>query len=79
LAIAVIGLLVRANICAVVKKYATNFTGKQVYYKYHKLKGEWKVILKSKSAIGASFDDEQKKIFHDKIEVVRMKAVSIYT
>ncbi|TVU30412.1 hypothetical protein EJB05_22034, partial [Eragrostis curvula] len=56
------------------QKYATNFTGKQVYYKYHKLKGEWKVILKAKSANGASFDDQQKKIIYDKIEVVKMKA-----
>lgn len=60
------------------QKYATNFTAKQVYYKYHKLKGEWKVILKAKSASGASFDEEQKKIIHDKIEVVKMRAVSIY-
>ncbi|WVZ93986.1 hypothetical protein U9M48_039931 [Paspalum notatum var. saurae] len=50
------------------EKYGTHFTGKQVYYKYHKLKGEWKVILKAKSASGASFDDVQKKIIYDEIE-----------
>lgn len=56
------------------QKYETNFTWKQVYYKYHKLKGEWKVILEAKSASGASFDDVQKKIIYDEIEVVKMKA-----
>ncbi|WVZ91180.1 hypothetical protein U9M48_037384 [Paspalum notatum var. saurae] len=55
------------------QKYGTNFTWKQVYYKYHKLKGEWKVILEAKSASGASFDDVQKMIIYDEIEVVRMK------
>ncbi|KAJ1259313.1 hypothetical protein BS78_10G144200 [Paspalum vaginatum] len=45
------------------EKYGTHFTGKQVYYKYHKLKGEWKAILEAKTASGASFD-----------EVVKMKA-----
>ncbi|WVZ67233.1 hypothetical protein U9M48_016341, partial [Paspalum notatum var. saurae] len=55
------------------EKYGTHFTGKQVYYKYHKLKGEWKVILEAKSASGASFDDVQKKIIYDEIEVVKMK------
>ncbi|XP_062227766.1 uncharacterized protein LOC133926047 [Phragmites australis] len=56
------------------QKYATNFTGKQVYYKYQKLKGEWNVILEAKSASGTSFDDVQKKIIHDEIEVVKMKS-----
>ncbi|TVU36120.1 hypothetical protein EJB05_18036, partial [Eragrostis curvula] len=56
------------------EKYGTNFTGKQVYYKYHKLKAEWKHILEAKSASGASFDDEQKKIIYDETEVVKMKA-----
>ncbi|KAL6646370.1 hypothetical protein ACP70R_017978 [Stipagrostis hirtigluma subsp. patula] len=56
------------------EKYATNFRGKQVYNKYHKLKGEWKVILEAKSASGASFDDVQKKIIHDEVEVVKMKS-----
>ncbi|TVU47282.1 hypothetical protein EJB05_06877 [Eragrostis curvula] len=56
------------------EKYGTNFTGKQVYYKYHKLKAEWKHILEAKSASGASFDDEQKKIIYDETEAVKMKA-----
>ncbi|CAN6164073.1 unnamed protein product [Urochloa humidicola] len=56
------------------QKYGTNFTGKQVYYKYHKLKGEWKIILEAKSASGVNFDEVQKKIIHDEIEVVKMKA-----
>ena len=59
------------------EKYGTNFTRKQVYYKYHKLKGEWKIIFEAKSASGASFDDVQKKIIYNDIEVVKMKAVSI--
>lgn len=55
------------------EKYGTNFTWKQTYNKYHKLKGEWKVIMEAKSAKGASFDDVQKKIIYDEIEVVKMK------
>jgi len=60
------------------EKYGTNFTWKQTYNKYHKLKGEWKLIMEAKSAKGASFDDVQKKIIYDEIEVVKMKAVSIH-
>lgn len=60
------------------EKYGTNFTGKQVYYKYHKLKGEWKIILDAKSVSGASFDGIQKKIIYDEVEVVKMKVVSTH-
>lgn len=56
------------------EKYGANFTWKQTYNKYHKLKGEWKVIMEAKSARGAGFDDVQKKITYDEIEVVKMKA-----
>ena len=34
------------------KNIVSNFTGKQVCNKYHKLKGEWKVIVDAKSASG---------------------------
>ncbi|XP_012702778.1 uncharacterized protein LOC101776244 [Setaria italica] len=56
------------------EKYGSNFTARQVYNKYHKLKGEWKVIMDAKSVSGASFDEVQKKIIHDEIEVVKMKS-----
>lgn len=58
------------------EKYGSNYTGKQVYTKYHKLKAEWKVIMEAKAASGASFDDVQKKIIYDEIEAVKMKSVS---
>jgi hypothetical protein len=58
--------------------YGTNFTWKQVHNKYHKLKREWKLIMEAKAANGASFDDVQKKIIYDDVEVVKMKAVRIY-
>ncbi|KAG0541807.1 hypothetical protein BDA96_02G049600 [Sorghum bicolor] len=54
--------------------YGTNFTWKQVHNKYHKLKREWKLIMEAKAANGASFDDVQKKIIYDDVEVVKMKA-----
>ena len=53
-------------------------TNLQQLNKYHKLKAEWKLIMEANSANGASFDDIQKKIIHDDVEVVKMKAVSIH-
>ncbi|XP_024312714.1 uncharacterized protein LOC100832201 isoform X4 [Brachypodium distachyon] len=54
-------------------KFSTNFTHRQVYHKFHKLKGQWKVILEAKSLSGANFDDVHKIILYDETEVVRMK------
>lgn len=57
-------------------KYHTNFTQRQVYHKFHKLKAQWKVILQAKNLSGANFDDVEKKILYDDTEVVRMATVS---
>ncbi|KQK04769.1 hypothetical protein BRADI_2g15835v3 [Brachypodium distachyon] len=54
-------------------KFSTNFTYRQVYHKFHKLKGQWKVILEAKSLSGANFDDVHKIILYDETEVVQMK------
>uniref|UniRef100_A0A0E0IDV0 Uncharacterized protein n=1 Tax=Oryza nivara TaxID=4536 RepID=A0A0E0IDV0_ORYNI len=53
-------------------KYHTNFTSRQVYHKFHKLKAQWKVIMEAKNLSGANFDDVEKKILYDETEVVRM-------
>jgi len=58
-------------------KYHTNFTQRQVYHKYHKLKGQWKVIMQAKNLSGANFDDVKKMILYDETEVVRMQNVSL--
>ncbi|VAI34617.1 unnamed protein product [Triticum turgidum subsp. durum] len=54
-------------------KFTTAFTQKQVYHKFHKLKGQWKIILEAKNLSGANFDDVNKIILYDDTEVVRMK------
>uniref|UniRef100_A0A0E0QQ27 Myb/SANT-like domain-containing protein n=1 Tax=Oryza rufipogon TaxID=4529 RepID=A0A0E0QQ27_ORYRU len=53
-------------------KYHTNFTSRQVYHKFHKLKAQWKVIMEAKNLSGPNFDDVEKKILYDETEVVRM-------
>uniref|UniRef100_A0A0E0EQZ1 Myb/SANT-like domain-containing protein n=1 Tax=Oryza meridionalis TaxID=40149 RepID=A0A0E0EQZ1_9ORYZ len=54
-------------------KYHTNFTSRQVYHKFHKLKAQWKVIMEAKNLSGpCNFDDVEKKILYDETEVVRM-------
>ena len=58
-------------------KFTTAFTQRQVYHKFHKLKGQWKIILEAKNLSGANFDDVNKIILYDDTEVVRMKNVSI--
>jgi len=58
-------------------KYHTNFTQRQVYHKYHKLKGQWKVILQAKNLNGANFDDVKKMILYNETEAVRMQNVSL--
>ncbi|KAJ1280224.1 hypothetical protein BS78_04G215100 [Paspalum vaginatum] len=53
-------------------KYHTHFTQRQVYHKFHKVKGQWRVIMQAKNLSGANFDDVEKKILYDETEVVRM-------
>ncbi|CAN6358982.1 unnamed protein product [Urochloa humidicola] len=53
-------------------KYGTNFTHRQVYHKFHKLKSQWKTIMQAKNLSGANFDEVEKKIVYDETEVVRM-------
>ncbi|CAN6299646.1 unnamed protein product [Urochloa humidicola] len=53
-------------------KYGTNFTHRQVYHKFHKLKSQWKTIIQAKNLSGANFDEVEKKIVYDETEVVRM-------
>ncbi|KAF2915746.1 hypothetical protein DAI22_09g063000 [Oryza sativa Japonica Group] len=53
-------------------KYHTNFTSRQVYHKFHKLKAQWKVIIEAKNLSGPNCDDVEKKILYDETEVVRM-------
>ena len=57
-------------------KFTTAFTQRQVYHKFHKLKGQWKIILEAKNLSGANFDDVNKIILYDETEVVRMKNMS---
>uniref|UniRef100_A0A0D9XMR1 Myb/SANT-like domain-containing protein n=1 Tax=Leersia perrieri TaxID=77586 RepID=A0A0D9XMR1_9ORYZ len=58
------------------EKYQTNFTSRQVYHKFHKLKSQWKVILDAKN--GANFDDvEKKKSFMMKQKLLRMKGQNL--
>ncbi|WVZ93115.1 hypothetical protein U9M48_039121 [Paspalum notatum var. saurae] len=54
-------------------KYHSQFTHRQVYHKFHKLKGQWMVILQAKNLSGANFDDVGKQILYDETEVVRMQ------
>ncbi|BAT07588.1 Os09g0341901, partial [Oryza sativa Japonica Group] len=58
-------------------KYHTNFTSRQVYHMFHKLKAQWKVIMEAKNLSGpCNFDDVEKKILYDETEVVRMTNVN---
>ncbi|KAE8800191.1 hypothetical protein D1007_24341 [Hordeum vulgare] len=54
-------------------RFTTAFTQRQVYHKFHKLKGQWKIVLEAKNLSGANFDDVNKIILYDETEVVRMK------
>ncbi|WVZ69875.1 hypothetical protein U9M48_018596, partial [Paspalum notatum var. saurae] len=57
-------------------KYHRHLTQRQVYHKFHKLKGQWRVIMQAKNLSGANFDDVEKKILYDETEVVRMHNVN---
>ncbi|WVZ50677.1 hypothetical protein U9M48_001909 [Paspalum notatum var. saurae] len=59
-------------------KYHSQYTHRQVYHKFHKLKGQWRVILQAKNLSGANFDDVGKQILYDETEVVRMQNVSFF-
>ncbi|KAI4996332.1 hypothetical protein ZWY2020_048123 [Hordeum vulgare] len=54
-------------------RFTTAFTQQQVYHKFHKLKGQLKIILDVKNLSDANFDDVNKIILYDETEVVRMK------
>ncbi|KAI5012070.1 hypothetical protein ZWY2020_024204 [Hordeum vulgare] len=50
-------------------RFTTAFTQRQVYHKFHKLKGQWKIVLEAKNLSGANFYDVNKIILYDETEV----------